>query len=201
MMNSISLSIFGLLFAVTILGAANFSTSGQKTSLVENEEDIFRCPASVNEPKTIIGHSEVVYLGDDKTLMFDAKVDSGAKTSSIHAVNISTSIRKVKENNEVKELLYVRFLTMDDAGQRKEIEKMVSRVDQVRSASGVSTRYFFRETVWINDVSYEIEINLADRTALSKKMLIGKNLLEQGYLIDTTKSYVITRSINPIEKL
>ena len=143
----------------------------------------------------------MVFLGDDKILMFDAKVDSGAKTSSIHATNISTSLRKVKENNQEKELLFVRFVTMDDAGQRKEIEKMVSRVDQVRSASGVSTRYFFRETVWVNDISYEIEINLADRSAMSKKMLIGKNLLEQGYLIDTTKSYVITRSLNPVEKL
>lgn len=200
-MNSTPLTILGLLLAATLIGAASFTDVAQKQAVYESDEGAYRCPASAPEPKTIIGHSEVVFLGEDKTLMFDAKVDSGAKTSSIHATNISTSLRKVKENDEVKELLFVRFITMDDAGQRKEIEKMVSRVDQVRSASGVSTRYFFRETVWVNDVSYEIEINLADRSAMSKKMLIGKNLLEQGYLIDTTKSYVITRSLNPVEKL
>jgi|GEM_PF-2015554 hypothetical protein len=200
-MNSTPLTIFGLLLAATLIGAASFTDGAKKHAVVESEDEAYRCPASQPEPKTIIGHSEVVFLGDDKILMFDAKVDSGAKTSSIHATNISTSLRKVKENNQEKELLFVRFVTMDDAGQRKEIEKMVSRVDQVRSASGVSTRYFFRETVWVNDISYEIEINLADRSAMSKKMLIGKNLLEQGYLIDTTKSYVITRSLNPVEKL
>jgi hypothetical protein len=107
----------------------------------------------------------------------------------------------VKENNEDKELLYVRFTTEDDAGNAQELERMVSRIDQVRSASGTSTRYFFREIVWIDNTSYEIEINLADRSGLSKKMLIGKNLLNQGYLIDTNQAYVITRALSAIEKL
>lgn len=200
-MNSTPLTIFGLLLVATLIGAASMTEGAQKQAIFETDDEAYRCPASLPKPKMIIGHSEVVFLGDDKTLMFDAKVDSGAKTSSIHATDISTILRTVVENKEKKELLFVRFITMDDAGQRKEIEKMVSRVDQVRSASGVSTRYFFRETVWINDISYEIEINLADRSGMSKKMLIGKNLLEQGYLIDTTKSYVITGSINPIDKL
>ena len=55
--------------------------------------------------------------------------------------------------------------------------------------------------VWIDNTSYEIEINLADRSALSKKMLIGKNLLNQGYLIDTNQAYVITRALSAVEKL
>jgi hypothetical protein len=128
-------------------------------------------------------------------------VDSGAETSSIHAVNVTAFSRKVQENGEDKELLFVRFDTQDDAGRTRQLERMVSRIDQVRSASGTSTRYFFREVVWINDVSFEIEINLADRSALSKKMLVGKNLLNQGYLIDTNQAYVITRALSAIEKI
>jgi hypothetical protein len=38
-------------------------------------------------------------------------------------------------------------------------------------------------------------MNLADRSHLSKKMLLGKNLINQGYLIDTTKAYVLTEAI------
>jgi len=201
-MNQTSLLIFGLVLAATVIGAANFHEFADRYYASHPKDNTpARCPASVEEEKTIIGHSETVFLGESKNMVFDAKVDSGAETSSIHAVEIVPFNRKVTENGVEKDLMFVRFVTEDDAGHRRQLERMVSRVDQVSSASGTSTRYFFHEKVWINEMSYEIEINLADRTALSKKMLIGKNLLNQGYLIDTNQAYVITRSLSSLEKL
>lgn len=197
-MNSTPLTIFGLILVATIISVASLY---EKSATASTEQTVGRCPASIPDEKVIIGHSEVVYLGDSKELMFDAKVDSGAQTSSIHATDITTFMRKVVENGEEKELLFVKFSTQDDLGNVKQLERMVSRIDQVKSASGISTRYFFVEKVWVHQESFEIEINLADRSSLTKKMLIGKNLLEQGYLIDTTRSYVITDSIKPVEKL
>jgi hypothetical protein len=203
-MNQTSLVVITLVLAASLIGAANFkeladSYYAQKDSTTKPVSH--RCPASIEEEKIIIGHSETIFLGDNKSLVFDAKVDSGAETSSIHAIDIHAFPRQVLENGETKELLFVRFKTEDDTGQKQLIERMVSRIDQVRSASGTSTRYFFREKVWINNTPYEIEINLADRSALSKKMLVGKNLLNQGYLIDTNKSYVVTRALTATDKL
>ena len=154
-----------------------------------------RCPASVPDQK-IMGHAETVFFGEDRDMVFDAKVDSGAETSSIHATHIETFQKSIVDNGMVKELLFVRFKTEDDLGRPRELERMVSRIDQVKSASGVATRYFFREVVWIHDQSYEVELNLADRSNLSKKMLVGKNLLNQGYLIDTQKAYVATQALS-----
>ena len=76
---------------------------------------------------------------------------------------------------------------------------MVSRVDQVKSASGISTRYFFKESLWVKNKEYEIEVNLADRSLLSRKLLIGRNILNQGYLIDTSRSYLLTKSLKTID--
>lgn len=200
-MNRTSLFICGLVLAASLIGAASFSDLADRYYAAKTKSEAARCPASVEEDKTIIGHSETVFFGPEKSMVFDAKVDSGAETSSIHAVNVTAFSRKIDENGEPKELLFVRFETQDDAGRTRQLERMVSRIDQVRSASGTSTRYFFREMVWIDNTSYEIEINLADRSALSKKMLIGKNLLNQGYLIDTNQAYVITRALSAVEKL
>lgn len=200
-MNQTSLFICGLVLAASLIGAASFTDLADRYYAAQPKAEAGRCPASVEEDKTIIGHSETVFFGVEKSMVFDAKVDSGAETSSIHALNILAFSRKVTENGEEKDLLFVRFNTADDAGRTRQLERMVSRIDQVRSASGTSTRYFFREVVWVDDQSYEIEINLADRSALSKKMLIGKNLLNQGYLIDTNQAYVITRALSAIEKL
>ena len=69
-MNSTPLTIFGLLLAATLIGAASFTDGAKKHAVVESEDEAYRCPASQPEPKTIIGHSEVVFLGDDKILMF-----------------------------------------------------------------------------------------------------------------------------------
>ncbi|MBY0516823.1 MAG: RimK/LysX family protein [Bacteriovoracaceae bacterium] len=200
-MNRTSLIIFGIVLAASFIGAANFKDMADQYYAMKKSEGPSRCIASIEEEKTIIGHSETVYLGLAKTMVFDAKVDSGAETSSIHATNIHAFQKNVVENGEKKELMFVRFITEDDAGHKRQLERMVSRIDQVSSASGTSTRYFFVEKVWINESSYEIEINLADRSALSKKMLVGKNLLNQGYLIDTNQAYVITRALTALEKL
>lgn len=194
-MNSTPLIVLGLMLSATVIGVGSLVDHASEKLVVQRAPSEHRCPASAPEVKTIIGHSEVIQVGEHKELTFDAKVDSGAQTSSIHAVDIQTSLKKVTENGETKELLFVSFLTVDDAGKKRRLERMVSRVDQVRSASGVSTRYFFRERVWFHDDSFEVEINLADRSHLSKKMLIGKNLIQQGYIIDATKAYVVSQAI------
>lgn len=196
-MNRVPLVIFTLVLSATLIGAASFYdvADAYYATKSSKESENMRCPASLPIVR-VLGHSETVFFGEDRDMVYDAKVDSGAQTSSIHATSVETFQKSVIDNGVVKELLYVRFKTEDDLGRPSELERMVSRVDQVRSASGVNTRYFFRETVWIHDQSYEVELNLADRSHLSKKMLVGRNLLNKGYLIDTKQSYVATRALS-----
>ena len=154
-----------------------------------------RCPSSIDEEKVVLGNSETIFFGEDKGLTFDAKIDSGAEVSSLHATNIHVFTKAEKKFNNA-EILFVRFKTTDDKGKTAEVVRMVSRVDQVKSASGITTRYFFNEKIFIHDHMYEVEVNLADRSLLSKKFLIGRNLLDRGYLIDTSQSYILTKALN-----
>jgi hypothetical protein len=140
----------------------------------------------------ILGSEETVFIGSTKGLEFKAKVDSGAETSSIHATDIQTYESEIFLNGKPQKTLFVHFKTIDDNGKEIIIEKPVSRKAMVRSASGSRERIFIQEKVWIGNRSFNVEVNLADRTHLSKKMLIGKNIIKLGYLIDAQKAFLIS---------
>ena len=192
-MNQSLFILSAFVLVTTILGANHLNEKIDEFSAFDDNEP--SCHSMNNNDLKILGNTEVIHFGDKKSLIYIAKIDSGARTSSLHALNIETSLRSIQDLKGRQEVMFVSFDTEDDDGNKQRLEKMVSRIHQVKSASGVSTRYFFEDTVWINNKKYEIEINLADRSHLSKKMILGKNLINQGYLIDTSKAFVMTDAI------
>ncbi len=165
------------------LGAALF-VAGKYNSAPEVTPN--RSVASIDTGKRMLGAFEFVELGQDKDFGFIAKIDSGAETASIHATDIQTFFQGGKQ--------LVSFTTMDDLGKVQRLTREVLKRDTVKSASGTGVRYFIQETVWIGAQAYDVEVNLADRKHLSRKFLIGKNLLKAGnYQIDTTTHFHMTR--------
>ncbi len=165
---------------LTYLSLLSFSLLGYfvpgKTVVLEVE----RAPASLNSK--MIGNLEKVQIGEDRDLQFYAKIDSGAESSSIHAKNIST-FERVENGFPV---LYVKFETIDSNSLHKVLVRPIVKVDEVRSALGSNFRYFIREKVWIGDSFYYVNVNLADRSRLKRKFLIGKNILDENYIINTS---------------
>ena len=139
-----------------------------------------RAPASVNTK--MIGNLETIHIGEKKDLQYFAKIDSGAESSSIHAKKISP-FHRIENGRAV---LYVEFETIDENSQKKLITKPVVKIDVVKSAMGTTQRYFINEKIWIGDDSYFVQVNLADRSHLKRKFLVGKNVLDERYIIDTS---------------
>lgn len=132
------------------------------------------------KPNNVLGISEVAEL-QSLGLKFDAKVDSGAESSSLHAQDI-----KVLDNE------YVSFTTTNEKGQTVKVLKHIEFKRIIKSASGQKERIFIKENVKIGSQYYQIFMNLADRSHLSKKMLIGKDIIKQGFLIDANKKYLVS---------
>jgi hypothetical protein len=160
------------LITLSLLG---YIIPGKQTS-AETE----RTPASLDS--RMIGSLEKVHIGEDKDLQYFAKIDSGAESSSIHAENIST-FEKLENGYPVS---YVKFETIDENFLHKVMVRPVVKVSEVRSALGSKMRYFIREKVWIGDNFYYVNVNLADRSRLKRKFLIGKNILDENYIINTS---------------
>ncbi|MDN3516179.1 ATP-dependent zinc protease [Aquisalimonas lutea] len=125
--------------------------------------------------KSIFGWTERVKLVDaDMTL--EAKLDTGAETSSLHAPD-PEPFEKDGED-------WVRFEVADDDGNEHTFERPVERTIRIRSASGVTERYVVELALCVGTVERTKEINLADREELSTRMLVGRNFMAGEILVD-----------------
>lgn len=165
---------------ITYLSLLSFSLLGYFIPHKQVTSEIERAPASLNS--RMIGNLEKVQFGEDRDLHYYAKIDSGAESSSIHAQNIST-FDKVENGSPVS---YVKFETIDENSFHKVLVRPIVKVSEVKSAQGSNRRYFIREKVWIGDNFYYVNVNLADRSRLKRKFLIGKNILDENYIINTS---------------
>lgn len=144
------------------------------------------CSAAVAEAasaKTVIGRVERLSLPKHE-LTFEARVDTGAHTSSLHVTN--HEITTVGKNK------YIEFDTEDRAGNVYHLKTRVHKESLVRGTTGkAEKRYVIREEVTLGKVTKKININLNDRTSLKYNFLIGRNLLRGDFIVDVARSHVM----------
>ncbi len=114
--------------------------------------------------------------------LFDlkAKIDTGARTSSLHCMSIAP-VGKDK----------VKFIILDKNNKKftgKYIIKQISRISEVKSSNGIAEkRYFIKTPVIIYNTAYMMEVSLSFRGGMDYPLLIGRELLKQGFLVDVTQ--------------
>jgi len=139
--------------------------------------------AQLLKDKVTIGRIEWAELPDLK-LKYKARIDTGAKTTSLHAVNIE----EVQQNGE----LYVKFQTVDPEGKVIELIRKVDTTQKVSNTSGfVSKRYVVKEKIKMGTIEREVLINLNDRSRMDYKFLVGRNLLLGRFIVDVARSHVL----------
>lgn len=139
--------------------------------------------AQLLKEKVLIGRIEWVSLPELK-IKHKARIDSGAKTTSMHAVNIE----EVEQRGE----LFVKFQTIDSEGKTVEVVRKVDTTQKVSNTAGlVSKRYVIKEKIKIGSIEREVNINLNDRTKMDYKFLVGRNLLLGRFIVDVARSHVL----------
>ena len=113
-----------------------------------------------------------------------ARVDSGAKTSSIHAFNI----QKFRRDGES----WVSFEVHPLQNNRRVVircERPVIDKRVVKSSSGISeTRYVISSTIKAGDEAWDIELTLANRDSMGYRMLLGREAMSGRMLVDPSLS-------------
>lgn len=139
--------------------------------------------AQLLKEKVLIGRVEWIELPELK-MKHKARIDTGAKTTSLHAVNIE----EVDQRGE----LYVKFQTLDSDGKKVELLRKVDSTQRVSNTAGtVSKRYVIKEKVKLGTIDREILINLNDRSGMEYKFLVGRNLLLGRFIVDVARSHVL----------
>ncbi len=143
-------------------------------------------PHSIQAPPTpIIGWREWVHFPDLANIMIKAKVDTGARSSSLHAFNLVTFERDGQE--------WVRFAIHPLQDSREgsiDVESRVMEHRSVRSSNGKSTiRPVISANITLLDITWPIEITLANRDEMGFRMLLGREAFRKRFLVDAGSSF------------
>ena len=137
--------------------------------------------------KAILGCEEWVTLDELNIPSIKARVDSGAKTSSIQAKNIKRITRKGEA--------WVTFDVnpiQDNLSLYVSCEAKIVDTRIVKSSSGETQKRFVIKTrIKLGSNAFEIELTLAERDGMEYRMLLGREALIDRYLVDASQSFIL----------
>jgi hypothetical protein len=131
--------------------------------------------------KQVVGWVEnvKVYPGE---IMVKAKIDTGAKTSSIDCECI-TPIQKDGKD-------WVSFSVKNHNGDVVFLEKPVTRIARIKRHFGEEqVRYVVRLGICLGSVYREEEVTLVDRTGFNYSLLVGRNFLGSDFVVDPSLTF------------
>lgn len=133
----------------------------------------------------VVGWREWVRMESLGVPWIKAKIDTGARTSALHAFDLRTF--------EVDGRAWVRFAVHPWQASSQDavvVELPVHDVRSVRSSSGhVESRYVVLLTLLLHGRQVEAEVTLTDRDEMGFRMLVGREALVPGFLVDPGLSY------------
>lgn len=120
-----------------------------------------------------------------------AKIDTGARTSSLHAFDLETFKKGA--------VLWTRFKVHPIQRKSKPEIVCTARVlemRRVRSSSGhVDERPVIQSMLTLGEHSWPIELTLASRDAMGFRMLLGRQALRGHCVIDPGRSFVASKRL------
>lgn len=131
--------------------------------------------------KQVVGWLEKVciYPGN---LVVIAKLDTGAKNSSLNASNITEFTRNREQ--------WVQFHVTSRYSKTVTIERKVHRMAKIKRHGGrVQPRYSIHLGICLGDFCREAEVNLVDRSGFNYQMLIGRSFLAGNLIVDPSIKY------------
>lgn len=134
-----------------------------------------------------IGWVEKVNFPDLGIYSIQAKIDTGAYNSSLHANNIILSEKDESTNERM-----VSFHYPTGFHQFIAVNTPVHDIRTVRSSNGISEkRIYIKSNLEMADKRWSIIISLSDRSRMRFPLLLGRNSLRNHVIIHPGKKYLI----------
>jgi ribosomal protein S6--L-glutamate ligase len=148
---------------------------------------------SKTSQKTIIGRQEFCDIPEAGLYGIRARIDTGAKTTALHAYNIELS----KDGETGQE--FITFNTHPENRRRKDgpiITLPIIDRRHVISSNGIKEeRFIVRTTICLGNTCFETDMTLTSRHKMSFPILIGRNSLITGkFVVDVAKGYLLGKN-------
>jgi hypothetical protein len=141
----------------------------------------------------IIGWREWVALPDLGVDFIKTKVDTGARTSALHAFDIAAFKQDGKD--------WVRF-TLHPLQHNDQVEHpcccQIQESRLVTNSGGIQEQRFVIITpITLGNQTWPIEITLTNRDEMGFRMLLGRTALRKRFLVNPARSYCQGQPGNP----
>ncbi|MGO2497317.1 MAG: ATP-dependent zinc protease family protein [Vibrio litoralis] len=166
-------------FSQALLTASLFIPLSSLAVAAEPQQDV----AQLLQDKIVVGEKEwVTVLDTDQRTI--AKIDTGATTSSINAIDIHDF------EKDGKDMVLFKIKAKDDVS--KEITLPVKRWVHIKQSSSPETsrRPIVELDIKLGDKTYTTPFNLVDRDHMINAILIGRSFLDPIALVDVEQKYI-----------
>ena len=138
--------------------------------------------ADSENSRIVLGGIEKVFL-DPPGLFFKARIDTGAKTSSLNALDMVEFERDGKP--------FIKFNVIHpDTGEKTQLTRRIRRYVRIKEHMNESHRRpIVRFSVKLANIDEQIDFTLIDRSKFSQQVLIGRNLLQDLAIVDVSKKF------------
>lgn len=134
----------------------------------------------------VIGWREWVRLPDLGVKRIKAKVDTGARSSSLHA----SDIQQYDVNGETFVRFKIHSRQRDPQSKLIAAEAKVIDMRSVKSSSGeTTTRPVIVTDIELLGQTWSVELTLANRDEMGFRMLLGREAFRGKFLVDAGKSF------------
>lgn len=137
----------------------------------------------------IIGWREWVGLPELGIAKIKSKVDTGARTSALHAFSLELFTQHGKEK--------IRFDIHPLQHNSDQIVTCVAEVVDKRlvtdSGGHAEDRYVIMTPITIAGLTWSIEITLTERENMLFRMLLGRSALQKRFIVNPARSFITTR--------
>ncbi len=147
----------------------------------------------IGAPLVTLGWRERLALPQLGIGMLKAKLDTGARSSSLHVDTL--------ESFQRDGVTWLRFSLHLRRREPMAVRCEVPALDRraVTDTGGRRTeRWFIRSEVQLAGARFDVDINLTDRRHMLFPMLLGRSALRGRFIVDSARSYTQLRPAMPV---
>jgi len=141
--------------------------------------------------KTIIGWREWVSLPDLGIDLIKAKIDTGARTSALHAFRV----KPYSDKGAPK----IRFSVHPVQKKIHEVVECTADIVDRRwisdSGGHKEKRYVIVTPIMLGDKKWDVEFTLTNRDTMKFRLLLGRTALSGHYLVDSSASFLVSKQL------
>jgi hypothetical protein len=130
----------------------------------------------------------LVGLGD---ALVKAKVDTGARTSALHAYEIT----EVERDGEPWVEFVIHPIQRDEDAAIDAAAPVLDRREVTPSSGHRELRYVIETEIEMNGERFPIELTLTNRDQMGFRMLLGRRALRGRFLVDPKRSFRTRESV------